>query len=298
MIIVIVGPTGVGKTKLSIELAKKYNGEIINADSTQVYKELDIATAKVTPEETEGIPHHLLDIKDITEDYTVYDYQKDCRNAIEEIIQKGKTPIMVGGTGLYIKAALYDYQFNNEDNSELYSELSNEELYNKLISVDPESTIHKNNRKRVVRALNYYEQNNKKFSSKEKTDKLLYDVIFIGLTTDREVLYNRINKRVDIMLDNGLMDEAKRIYNKNIRSKAVMTPIGYKELFEYFDNNKTLEESIELIKQRSRKYAKRQYTWFNHQIPVNWFDVDFDNFDNTVNNIINFINKQKEDINL
>ena len=298
MIIVIVGPTGVGKTKLSIELAKKYNGEIINADSTQVYKELDIATAKVTPEETEGIPHHLLDIKDITEDYTVYDYQKDCRNAIEEIIQKGKTPIMVGGTGLYIKAALYDYQFNNEDNSELYSELSNEELYNKLISVDPESTIHKNNRKRVVRALNYYEQNNKKFSSKEKTDKLLYDVIFIGLTTDREVLYNRINKRVDIMLDNGLMDEAKRIYNKNIRSKAVMTPIGYKELFEYFDNNKTLEESIELIKQRSRKYAKRQYTWFNHQIPVNWFDVDFDNFDNTVNNISNFINKQKEDINL
>ena len=298
MIIVIVGPTAVGKTKLSIELAKKYNGEIINADSTQVYKELDIATAKVTPEETEGIPHHLLDIKDITEDYTVYDYQKDCRNAIEEIIQKGKTPIMVGGTGLYIKAALYDYQFNNEDNSELYSELSNEELYNKLISVDPESTIHKNNRKRVVRALNYYEQNNKKFSSKEKTDKLLYDVIFIGLTTDREVLYNRINKRVDIMLDNGLMDEAKRIYNKNIRSKAVMTPIGYKELFEYFDNNKTLEESIELIKQRSRKYAKRQYTWFNHQIPVNWFDVDFDNFDNTVNNIINFINKQKEDINL
>lgn len=298
MIIVIVGPTGVGKTKLSIELAKKYNGEIINADSTQVYKELDIATAKVTPEETEGIPHHLLDIKDITEDYTVYDYQIDCRNAIEEIIQKGKTPIMVGGTGLYIKAALYDYQFNNEDNSELYSELSNEELYNKLISVDPESTIHKNNRKRVVRALNYYEQNNKKFSSKEKTDKLLYDVIFIGLTTDREVLYNRINKRVDIMLDNGLMDEAKRIYNKNIRSKAVMTPIGYKELFEYFDNNKTLEESIELIKQRSRKYAKRQYTWFNHQIPVNWFDVDFDNFDNTVNNIINFINKQKEDINL
>ena len=293
MIIVIVGPTGVGKTKLSIELAKKYNGEIINADSTQVYKGLDVATAKVTKEEAEGVPHHLLDIKDITEDYTVYDYQKDCRKSIEKIIKKGKIPIMVGGTGLYIKAALYDYKFNNEDSSELYSELSNEELYNKLISVDPETTIHKNNRKRVVRALNYYEQNNKKFSSKEKTDKLLYDAIFIGLTTDRNILYNRINKRVDIMLNNGLMDEAKKIYNKNIRSKAVMTPIGYKELFEYFDNNKTLEESIELIKQRSRKYAKRQYTWFNHQIPVNWFDVDFDNFDNTVNNIINFINKQK-----
>lgn len=293
MVIVIVGPTAVGKTKLSIELAKKYNGEIINADSTQVYKELNIATAKVTPEEMEGIPHHLLDIKDISDDYTVYDYQKDCRNVIDEILKKGKTPIMVGGTGLYIKAALYDYQFSNEDNSKLYSELTDEELYNKLITVDPETTIHKNNRKRVVRALNYYNNHNEKFSSKQKTDKLLYDTIFIGLTTDRDILYDRINKRVDIMLDNGLLEEAKFIYNKNIHSKAVMTPIGYKELFEYFEGNTTLENSIELIKQRSRKYAKRQYTWFNHQIPVNWFDVDFNNFENTVNNIIKFINKEK-----
>ena len=294
MIICIVGPTGVGKTKLSIELAKKLNGEIINADSTQVYKGMDIATAKVTEEEKEDIPHHLFDIKEITENYTVYDYQKDCRLKIEEIQNRGNIPILVGGTGLYIKAALYDYKFEEEniDNNE-YLEYTNDELYNKLLGIDPNTNIHKNNRKRVVRALNYHNNTNNNLSSKEKTNKLLYDVIFIGLTTDRNILYDRINKRVDVMLENGLLEEVKNIYDTNIRSKAVLTPIGYKELFDYFDNNCTLEESIELIKQRSRKYAKRQYTWNNHQIPVNWFDVDFNNFDNTVNEVINFINNSR-----
>ena len=290
-VICIVGPTGVGKTKLSIELAKKLNGEIINADSTQVYKGMDIATAKVTEEEKEGITHHLFDIKDIEENYTVFDYQKDCRLKIKEIEEKGKMPILVGGTGLYIKAALYDYKFEDENVLNEYNEYTDEELYNKLLSIDPNTEIHMNNRKRVVRALNYYDNTNTTLSSKEKTDKLLYDVIFIGLTTDREILYDRINKRVDIMLENGLLKEAKKIYDTNIRSKAVLTPIGYKELFEYFDNKSTLEESLELIKQRSRKYAKRQYTWNNHQIPVNWFDVDFNNFDNTVKEVIDFINK-------
>ena len=292
-IIVIVGPTGVGKTKLSIELAKKLNGEIINADSTQVYKGMDIATAKVTEEEKENIPHHLFDIKEITDNYTVYDYQKDCRLKIEEIQTRGNTPIIVGGTGLYIKAALYDYKFEEEtDNINEYLEYTNDELYNRLLDIDPNTSIHKNNRKRVVRALNYYEQNNKVLSNKEKTDKLLYDVIFIGLTTNREVLYDRINKRVDIMLQNGLIEEARKIYETNIRSKAVLTPIGYKELFEYFDGNSTKEEALELIKQRSRKYAKRQYTWNNHQLSVNWFDVDFNNFDNTVNEILSFVEKR------
>ena len=291
-IICIVGPTGVGKTKLSIELAKKLNGEVINADSTQIYKGMDVATAKITEEEKENIPHHLFDIKEINEDYTVYDYQKDCRKKIEEILSRGNTPILVGGTGLYIKATLYNYKFEDEINkAEEYLNCSNEELYNKLLGVDPNTEIHMNNRKRVIRALNYYKNTNTTLSSKDKTDKLLYDVIFIGLTTDREILYDRINKRVDIMIENGLLEEAKKIYDTNIRSKAVLTPIGYKELFEYFDGNMTLEESIELIKQRSRKYAKRQYTWNNHQIPVNWFDVDFDNFDNTVQKILNFINK-------
>ena len=291
MVICIVGPTGVGKTKLSIELAKRLNGEIINADSTQVYKGMDIATAKVTEEEKEGIEHHLFDIKEINEDYTVYDYQKDCRLKISEIEDKGKTPILVGGTGLYIKAALYDYKFEEETNINTYDDYSDDELYNKLLSIDPNTLIHKNNRKRVIRALNYFENNNKPLSNKEKTDKLLYDVLFIGLTTNREILYDRINKRVDIMLENGLLDEAKRIYDGNIRSKAVLTPIGYKELFGYFDGNMSLEESIDLIKQRSRKYAKRQYTWNNHQIPVVWFEVDFNNFNYTIDKIFKYINK-------
>ena len=290
-VICIVGPTGVGKTKLSIELAKKLSGEIINADSTQIYKGMNIATAKITEEEKEDIPHHLFDIKDIEDDYTVFDYQKDCRLKIKEIQEKGKTPILVGGTGLYIKAALYDYKFEEENNLNSYDEYTNEQLYNKLLSIDPMTKIHINNRKRVVRALNYFDNTNTPLSNKEKTDKLLYDVTFIGLTTNREILYDRINKRVDIMLENGLIYEAKKIYNTNIRSKAVLTPIGYKELFEYFGNKCTLEESIELIKQRSRKYAKRQYTWNKHQIPVNWFDVDFNNFDNTVKEVIDFINK-------
>ena len=290
-IIVIVGPTGVGKTKLSIELAKKLNGEVINADSTQVYRELDIATAKVTESEKEGIVHHLFDIKDIDEDYTVYDYQKDSREVIDDIIKRGKTPIMVGGTGLYIKASLYDYKFDEENNNYDFSDLTNDELYDKLISIDPNTSIHKNNRKRIERALSYYYNNNEILSNKEKTDKLLYDTVFIGLTTDRETLYKRINDRVDIMLKDGLLEEAKKIYEKGIRSKAVMTPIGYKELFEYFDGKISLSDAIDLIKKRSRNYAKRQYTWNNHQIDVNWFDVDFNDFTNTVNQVINFINK-------
>lgn len=288
-IIVIVGPTGVGKTKLSIELAKKLNGEIINADSTQVYKTMDIATAKVKEEEKEGIPHHLFDIKNIDEDYNVYDYQIDCRKCIDDIISRGKTPILVGGTGLYIKATLYDYKFEEEISNKDYSNYSNEQLYNMLKNIDPNTDIHPNNRKRIERSLNYFYNNNKPLSEKEKTDKLLYDTIFIGLTTSRDILYNRINERVDKMVDEGLILEAKNIYKTNIRNKAVLTPIGYKELFEYFDNNMSLEESLELIKKRSRHYAKRQYTWFNNQMNINWFNVDFNDFNNTVNEILEFI---------
>ncbi len=293
MIIVIAGPTGVGKTKMSIELAKLYNGEIINADSTQVYKEMNIGTAKVTDEEKENVVHHLLDIKDVTEDYTVYDYQKDCRQVIADILSRGKTPILVGGTGLYIKAALYNYTFEEENNiSRDYSEFTNEELYNKLVDIDKDTDIHMNNRKRVIRALNYYNNHNQSISNNKDGNTLLYeDVFFIGLTTDRDLLYKRINDRVDIMINEGLIEEAKYFYDKKINSKAIMTPICYKELFEYFNNNCDLETAIELIKQRSRRYAKRQYTFFNHQLPVKWFDVDFNNFNNTVNEVYNYIKK-------
>lgn len=289
MIIVIVGPTGVGKTKLSIELAKIYNGEVINADSTQVYKNLNIATAKVTEEEKEGVIHHLIDIKNIDEDYTVYDYQKDCRKKIEEILSKNKTPIIVGGTGLYINAVLYDYKFEQEKNDSSYEEFNNDELYQQLIRIDPNTNIHKNNRKRIIRALNYYQNNNKPMSEKETTNNLLYDAFIVGLTTDREKLYDRINKRVDIMIENGLEKEAKKIYNTGIRSKAVMTPIGYKELFAYFDSIISREEAIELIKKRSRNYAKRQYTWFNNKLNVKWFDVNFDNFNKTIDDVEKYI---------
>ena len=293
MVIVIVGPTGVGKTKLSIELAKKLNGEIINADSTQVFKTLDIGTAKVTKEEAQGIPHHLLDIKDITEDYTVYDYQKDSRKCIEDIESRGKLPIMVGGTGLYIKASLYNYEFDKEDNTNYVDEnLSNDELYDILLKIDPNTTIHKNNRKRVIRSINHYYSSGKLQNT--NSDTLLYDALFIGLTTDRDTLYDRINKRVDVMVSNGLIEEAKRIYESNVRTKAITTPICYKELFPYFEGIKSLDECLDDIRKGSRRYAKRQYTWNNHQFNVNWFDVDFKNFDNTINEILDFIKKRGE----
>lgn len=293
-IIVIVGPTAVGKTKLSIELAKKFDGEIINADSTQIFKGLDIATAKVTEKEKQNIPHHLFDIKDVTENYTVYDYQKDGRYVINDILNRNKTPIIVGGTGLYIKALLYNYQFTDEDKYfNNYEDYTNQELYDKLLSVDPNTTIHLNNRKRVVRALNYYEQNHEPLSKKKKADQELYDTIYIGLTTNRQTLYDRINQRVDDMVSNGLLDEAKKIYNSKIRTKAIITPIGYKELFPYFENKESLDDCLDLIKKNSRKYAKRQYTWFNNQMNIRWFEVDFNNFDNTVNAVEKYIKDVK-----
>lgn len=292
-VIVITGPTATGKTKLSIILARKLNGEVINADSTQVFKGLNIATAKVTEEEKEGIKHHLIDVKDISENYTVFDYQKDARIIIDKLLSENKTPIIVGGTGLYIKALLYDYKFEEEVNNNEFNELSNEEIYNKVKSIDPDINIHINNRKRLVRALNFVLNNNTLFSEKEKTDKLLYDTIFIGLTTSREILYDKINKRVDSMIDNGLIEEAKKIYETNIRSKAIMTPIGYKELFMYFDNEISKEDAINLIKQRSRKYAKRQYTWFNNQMDIKWFNTNYDDFNEMVDKVMEYIETNK-----
>ncbi|MBQ8871566.1 MAG: tRNA (adenosine(37)-N6)-dimethylallyltransferase MiaA [Bacilli bacterium] len=294
-VIVILGPTAVGKTKLSVELAKKINGEIINADSTQVYKNLNIATAKITEEEKENIVHHLFDVKEINDDYTVYDYQKDVRKLIDDIKSRGKTPILVGGTGLYIKAALYDYEFDEEELIVSdYSKYSTDELYSILLKIDSETKIHKNNRKRIERTLDVYNSKGK-LDKKTNKDILLYDSVFIGLTTSRELLYDRINLRVDKMLDAGLLEEAKWLYDTNVRTKAVMTPIGYKELFEYFEGNITKDEAIELIKKNSRRYAKRQYTWFNNQMNVNWFNVDFDNFNNTIDEVYNYIKQEQSD---
>ena len=287
-IIVITGPTGVGKTKLSVSLAKKLNAEIINADSMQIYKDLNIGTAKITEDEKEDIPHHLFDIKSIDEDYSIYDYQIDARNKIKDITSRNKRIIFVGGTGLYIKSALYDYKLNKENINDNYDNLSCEELYNKLIKLDKNIVIDKNNKRRLIRALNYYKENNKSISD-NKTNKLLYDVIVIGLTTSRDKLYGIINSRVDKMIDNGLIDEVKYFYDNNVFTKPLISGIGYKELYKYFDNEISLEESIDLIKKNSRHYAKRQYTFFNNQMSVKWFNVCFDNFNNTINEVYNYI---------
>lgn len=280
MILAIIGPTAVGKTKLSIELAKKYNAIIINCDAMQVYKGLDIGTAKATLEEQEGIPHELLDFVPVTQNYTVYDYQKDARKLLEKY--QGRNIIFVGGTGLYLKSALYDYRFYEETTSNSYDNLTNEELYNLALTKDKNMNIHPNNRKRLVRFLN-------KEVQEYVEPKPLYDFKIIGLTTSRDILYDKINKRVDVMFQSGLLTEVKSFYDQGIHSKALETGIGYKELYQYFDNKITLEEAKELIKKNSRHYAKRQYTFFNHQLDVKWFNTNYEDFSKTINEVEDYI---------
>ncbi len=288
-IIVIVGPTGVGKTKLSIALAKHFNGEIINADSVQIYKELNIGTAKIKTQEKENIPHHLIDIKKVEDNYSVFDYQSDARKIIDAVLKRGKTPIIVGGTGLYIKALLYDYRFMKEEKRADYNHLSNQELIELIKKYDFNTDVDQNNRRRLIRVLNKYANNEDIMD--QGGDVLLYDAVFIGLTTERKILYERINNRVDKMIEAGLVEEAKGLYNRGVNSKAIMTAIGYKELYKYFDKKITLKESIDLIKKNSRHYAKRQYTWFNNKMDINWFEVDINNFNNTTNQVIGYINQ-------
>ncbi len=288
-IIVIVGPTGIGKTKLSIELAKRLDAEIINGDSVSIYKKLDIGSAKPTLEEREGIPHHLIDIRDVDEDYTVFDYQKDVRKLIDEISSRNKRIIIVGGTGLYIKAALYDYKFKEGTTYNEYNDLSNEEILDKIKKYNIEKIPELNNRKRLVRLLNKLENNEEITNNK---DKLLYNIKVIGLTTDRKTLYDRINKRVDIMMDNGLLNEIESLKDYYKTSRILNSGIGYKEFNDYLFNNKSLDEVVEEIKQNSRRFAKRQYTFFNHQFNTNWFETDFNNFNNTIVVVYNFIVKK------
>lgn len=286
MIVCVVGPTGVGKTKMSIALAKKYNAIVINCDAMQVYKGMDIATAKIKEEEKEGIKHYLFDICEIEDNYTIYDYQKDCRKIIDE--NQNKNIIFVGGSGLYLKAALFDYQFFKEENTNTYENLTNEELYALCLKKDKNMQIHKNNRKRLIRFLN-------KENIENVEPKLLYeDVYFIGLTTDRKKLYDKINKRVETMVEEGLLKEAKKFYDLHITCKSLNTVIGYKELFLYFDQQISYDEAISLIQKNSRHYAKRQYTWFNHQIPTHWFLVDYNYFDNTINEVIQYIEEKSQ----
>ncbi|CUN96715.1 tRNA dimethylallyltransferase [Turicibacter sanguinis] len=298
-VLCIVGPTAVGKTKMSVELAKQLNGEIISGDSMQIYRGMDIGTAKATMDERQGIPHHLIDEKNPDEPYSVAAFQQTVRAKMEEIKSRGKLPIIVGGTGLYIKSVLYDYEFAGESESKeideaKYGHLSNEELHAKLAAVDEAGAkdIHPNNRKRVIRALEIYETSGVKKSEmiEKQEHKMIYDACLIGLTDDRNVLYDRINKRVDTMYETGLVEEVKALFDEGIPAESQsIRAIGYKELYDYFKGLISLEESKELIKRNSRRYAKRQYTWFNNQMDVTWFKVDVQHFDKTVKEVLTYV---------
>ena len=289
-VIVILGPTNVGKTKLSVSLAKEFNGEVINADSMQFYKDLDIGTAKIKEDEKEGITHHLFDILDVCQNYSIYDYQIMGREVIDNCFKRRKTPIVVGGTGLYIKALLYDYKLSKSTINNTYDELSTKDIYNKLVQLDKNINIDKNNRSRLIRALNYYLENNSSIS-KNVTDKLLYDTIFIGLTSSRDILYNKINERVDKMIEEGLVDEVKSLYTYKDKSKALKNGIGYKEIISYLDNDISLDQAIQKIKQNSRRYAKRQMTFFRNKLNVKWFNTNYEDFNKTINEVIDYIRR-------
>lgn len=280
-VIAIVGPTAVGKTALSIQLAKAFNGEIINGDSMQVYRELHIGTAKITEEEMEGIPHYLLDIKDPDESFSVAEYQKLVRGKIEEITLNGKLPIIVGGTGLYIQSVLYDFRFteqSNRDENRLaeLEKMSPDNLFELLHARDPEAAkeIHPNNVQRVIRAIERVELTGKQKNEIEQNQghEEVYHHYIIGLSIDREQLYNRINHRVDIMLEKGLLEEVKTLNSKGIRDVQSIQAIGYKEIYAYLDGHVSFEDAIEQLKQNSRRYAKRQLTYFRNKMDIHWYN--------------------------
>ena len=291
-LLMIVGPTAVGKTKLSIELAKKFNGEIINSDSMQFYRGLDIGTAKVKQSETSGVKHHLLDILEPTEEFSVAEYQSLVRTKIEEIKKNNKLPIVVGGSGLYLSSIIYDYKFfgdkRNDELVEEYNELPLEQLAKILIETKPKlaAKCDLSNRRRVLRAL-------------EKNEDQIQDTVYpyyesaviIGLKTERSLLYQMIDKRVEGMLKAGLIQEVRLLFDSGVNSQCIKA-IGYKELYQYFLGEITLEDAIALIKRNSRRYAKRQITWFKNKMNVNWFETDFNDFDITVNEVIESIKKE------
>jgi len=273
-LVVIVGETAVGKTSLSIKLAKAFNGEIINGDAMQVYKGLDIVTDKAPVSKREGVPHHLFDLKEINEDYSVNEYQENVRRVIKEVNDRGHLPILVGGTGLYVKAALYDYTFNEESTSnkeveEEYKDVSNEDLYKILLNIDEESTknIHPNNRRRVLRAIAIAKSGITKSELIASQDhKMIYDALLIGLTNNKDIINNKIDARIEEMFNEGLIEEIKNNPTTSTASKA----IGYQEVTRYLNNEISLEEAKELMKIHTHQYAKRQRTWYKHQFELNW----------------------------
>lgn len=292
-VVVITGPTAVGKTKLSIAIAKKFNTDLINADAYQVYKKMNIGTAKATIQEQDNVKHHLLDYLEPTDEFSISDYQKIVRRVIDEMTKKNKLPILVGGSGLYIDSVINEYHFDEEKRVETneFDDLSNEELHKVLEELDFEASqkIHQNNRKRVLRAIELAKYPDNK-DSRSQRDIPYYDTLCIFLADDRDKLYDRINKRVDLMIDAGLVDEIKNIGLDNF-SRTSKAAIGYKEIIEYLNGNISLEEAIELIKKNSRHYAKRQFTWFNNKTKSTIVNVNVDNFDETILEVEDLINE-------
>nr|WP_232796271.1 tRNA (adenosine(37)-N6)-dimethylallyltransferase MiaA [Staphylococcus canis] len=285
--VVIVGPTASGKTELGVELARKINGEIISGDSMQVYKYMDIGTAKVTREEMKGVPHHLIDILTPDETFSAYDFQQQAKRLIEDISSRGKIPIIVGGTGLYIQSVIYNYAFEKEEISDhqrqkvqaqlkKFDDYSNEALHTYLGTFDPKSqeNIHPNNRQRVLRAIEYYLTTKKILSNRKKSTQLTenYDTLLVGIEMSRDTLYSRINNRVDIMLSQGLLKEVQQLIELGYETYQSMQAIGYKELVPVVKGEMPLELATEKLKQNSRRYAKRQLTWFKNQLNVHWLD--------------------------
>ena len=283
-IICIVGPTASGKTGLAIELAKKIDAEVISADSMQIYKGLNVGTAKVTKEEADGIPHHLIDICSPEDKFSVADFKNLCYDTIKEIKSRGKNVIIAGGTGLYVNAVVYNMNFTEEDSDanlradleKIANEKGNEYLHNMLKELDPKTAdeIHMNNVKRVIRAIEIAKKTDKLKSThmeEEKkrinTQKGEFDFEVFCIEQERQYLYNRINLRVDLMMKDGVLEEAKKVYEMNLpKDNTCMQAIGYKEFFPYFEGKATLEECIETLKKETRHYAKRQMTWFNNKL--------------------------------
>lgn len=307
-LIVLTGPTAVGKTALSVLLAKEVGGEIISADSMQVYKGMDIGSAKIMPYEMDGIPHHLIDVLEPTEEFNIVKFQEMAKDAMDKIYAKGKIPIIAGGTGFYIQSVLYDIEFDtNEDKKEYRKHLENiattengaKELYAMLKEKDPKSaeTIHENNVKRVIRALEFLEETGTPISEHNEEQRQKdspYNFCYFVLNDDRDKLYSGIEKRVDIMMDNGLVDEVKALHQKGYTKDMVsMQGLGYKEILDYLNGEITLERAIYLIKRDTRHFAKRQLTWFRREKEVTWIYKPDYNYDNR--KILDFItNRLKE----
>lgn len=294
-VIVITGPTGIGKTDLSLKIAEKFNGEIINADASQFKKDLNIGTAKIDLNST-VIKHHLINNIEATEMFSISDYQKESRKIITDIINHDKLPILVGGSGLYINACLNEYNLDSPKRSdkleEKYERLNNEELHSILVGLDYNASlsIHPNNRKRVLRAIELAESGNS-ISSNTNGNKPVYDYLIICLNTDREVLYNRINMRCDIMLKNGWIEECSNLKKSGIDISKIKD-IGYSDIFDYLEyGNITYDDLKEVIAKKTRNYAKRQITWMKNKMSSVFVDMDYDNIQNTIDKVENLINE-------